>query len=222
MPIYFIEGNIGTGKSTFLSMIETLFPENQVIYEPIDIWSSFTDEYGNSILDYFYKDQKRYAYTFQSLAFISRIEKISEIDIARTMSGLSASDTCAKNIFIERSIWSDSNVFARNCALNGTLTPIEYKLYKRWFTWAENMVKESLKDAKFVYLRCNPDTSLNRINIRDRKAERGIPKEYITQIHLRHEEWMNDIPEDKRITIDVNDIDIKDPEVFREMFTKTF
>ena len=75
MPIYFIEGNIGTGKSTFLSMIETLFPENQVIYEPIDIWSSFTDEYGNSILDYFYKDQKRYAYTFQSLAFISRIEK---------------------------------------------------------------------------------------------------------------------------------------------------
>ncbi len=209
MPVYFIEGNIGTGKSTFLSMIEKLFPDNtQVIYEPVDIWTSFSDDSGTNILEYFYKDQNRYAYTFQNLAFISRIEKLGEIDKSK------------HNIFIERSIWSDSNVFARNCFLNKTLSDIEYKLYKRWFQWAESTVH--IDDMKYVYLRCDPEKSLERTKIRDRKEERGIPIKYINQIHLRHDEWMNDIPADTRITIDVNDINIKEEEVFRKMFIEKF
>ena len=209
MHVYFIEGNIGTGKSTFLSMVEKLFPgDNQVIYEPVDMWTSLSDDSGTNILEYFYNNQKRYAYTFQSLAFISRMEKLGEID------------TTKNNVFIERSIWSDSNVFARNCFLSGTLSDIEYKLYKRWFQWAETTVK--IEDMKHVYLRCEPGKSLERTKIRDRKEERGIPIDYMEQIHLRHEEWISTIPSDKRITIDVNDVNIKDEKVFREMFLKTF
>ena len=64
--VYFVEGNIGTGKSTFLKMIEKCYPDDcQVIYEPLDTWTSFKDKEGVNILGHFYKDPKRYAYTFQ-------------------------------------------------------------------------------------------------------------------------------------------------------------
>ena len=147
-------------------------------------------------------------YTFQNLAFISRIEKLCDIDKTKG------------NVFIERSIWSDSNVFARNCSLNGTLSTIEYKLYKRWFEWAETMIHKTMAhiyDAKFVYLRCEPETSMDRTKIRDRTEEREIPIDYMKQIHLRHEEWMNSIPSANRITINVNDIDIKNEALFRDI-----
>lgn len=177
MTIYFVEGNIGTGKSTFLSLIEKSRPNSQVIYEPVDIWTSLKDEDGCNILQHFYNDPKRYAYAFQSLAFISRLEKLAEIEKD-------------KDVFIERSIWSDSNVFARNCFMQGTLTDIEYKLYKRWFSWAETLVNNQVKGFKHIYLRCSPETSFERINKRNRTEESKIPIEYIKQIHDRHEEWL--------------------------------
>ena len=207
MPVYFVEGNIGTGKSTFLSKIEELFPsDNQVIYEPVDIWTSLEDCDGTNILQHFYKDPKRYAYAFQSLAFISRMEKLNDIDLTK------------KNVFIERSIWSDSNIFARNCFMQGTLSDIEYKLYKRWFVWAENYVKINGK-VKYIYLRCSPEVSLERTRIRNRKEESGIPIEYLTEIHQRHEEWVSEIPKDSVKIVDAS-VSFKDNKVFSDFFTK--
>ena len=206
MTIYFVEGNIGTGKSTFLSLIEKTHPECQVIYEPVDIWTSLKDESGCNILQHFYADQKRYAYSFQSLAFISRLEKLNEI-------------TPGKDVFIERSIWSDSNVFAKNCYMQGTLVDIEYKLYKRWFSWAETLVNKQVPDFKHIYLRCSPETSFGRINVRCRKEETGIPIEYISQIHDRHEEWLHDNTD--TITVDVSSDDyLKDEASFEKIFDR--
>ena len=55
MPkIIFVEGNIGTGKSTFLKMIEKCYNDKyQVIYEPVDLWTNFKDSKGKNILKYF-------------------------------------------------------------------------------------------------------------------------------------------------------------------------
>lgn len=205
MPVYFVEGNIGTGKSTFLSKIEELFPKNnQVIYEPVDIWTSLDDDNGTNILQHFYKDPKRYAYTFQSLAFISRMEKLNEIDLTKT------------NVFIERSIWSDSNIFARNCFMQGTLSPIEYKLYKRWFEWAEKSVKFK-SDIKYIYLRCSPEVSFERTQIRNRKEESGISLDYLKEIHQRHEEWISELPKESVTVIDAS-VDFKNNDVFELHF----
>ena len=49
MPeIFIVEGNIGSGKSTFLSRIKEILKDDvQVIYEPLDEWLSIKDETGN-------------------------------------------------------------------------------------------------------------------------------------------------------------------------------
>ena len=54
----YIEGNIGTGKTTFLNEIlkeEFSFP---VITEPVEEWMNLTDEKGIDLLSNFYEDQK--------------------------------------------------------------------------------------------------------------------------------------------------------------------
>lgn len=207
MPhIFFIEGNIGTGKSTFLSMIERCFPgKYQVIYEPLDIWLEFKDKDNKNILEYFYSDPKRYAYTFQNIAFISRLEKLEEIDMTKEF------------IFIERSIWADKNVFAKNCYETGLMSDIEYKLYKKWF---DCLVKKlNISNYNFVYLKCSAQTSYERLNSRGRKEENGVSLEYLTQIENQHEEWLED--GDRVITIDAN-LNYKDEDVFRGVFNSYF
>ena len=177
--VIFVEGNIGSGKTKFLSQVEKYYGDDcQVIYEPLDTWTSLKDKDGMNVLDHFYKDPTAYAYTFQNVAFMSKIKKLEEIDYSK------------KYIFIERSIWSDKNVFAKNCALSNLMNEIEYKVYLMWFEWIEKVCQKPSGEIIFLYLRCAPETSFVRINKRARVEEAGIPLDYIKQIHARHEEWL--------------------------------
>lgn len=224
VQIYFVEGSIGAGKSTFLKMIEKHFPQTcQVIYEPVDLWTTLADSEGKNILDLFYRDMQRYAYTFQSFAFISRAQTIKQID------------TSKRFIFIERSIWSDKNIFAKNCFESGLMSEMEFKLYNMWFEWIEQMVLEEIEKVcevpKFVYMRATPETCQTRIGIRSREEEKDVKIDYLQGIHQRHEDWLipvrtlndddDEIAEaltpwfsDDVITIDVDRIDIHDPKTF--------
>ena len=68
--VFILEGNIGAGKSTFLSLIKELLPV-QIVYEPVEKWQHVGA--GENILEKFYTDTHRWAYTFQSYAFITRV-----------------------------------------------------------------------------------------------------------------------------------------------------
>ena len=206
MLLIFVEGNIGTGKSTFLKMIEEYHGDcAQVIYEPVDVWTSFKDSEGRNILDFFYSDPKRYAYMFQNLAFISRIETLKGIN------------TTKKFVFIERSIWSDKNVFAQNCHSNGVMTDLEYKLYNKWFDWMQEAIAEQVKGCLFMYLKCPSEISLSRLHARNRPEEKSITLEYLQQLEGRHDKWFSEIPSTNKIIMDAT-VDFKKKDVFETMF----
>ena len=191
--VYFVEGNIGTGKSTFLKMIETCYSDTcQVIYEPLDTWTSFKDKEGINILAHFYKEPKKYDYTFQNIAFISKVEKLTEI---------------------ERSIWSDKNVFAKNCYLSGLMNDIEHQVYNTWFNWIVKNAQIPVKYT-FMYLKCSPETSYKRVNIRGRAEESGLSLDYLTQIHDRHEEWLK--PDSLVWVVDA-EVDYTDAKIFCQL-----
>ena len=61
------EGGIGAGKTSANQVLRELFPNSVFIDEPLDQWNSV------DILNKFYQDPKKYAYVFQSLAFITRL-----------------------------------------------------------------------------------------------------------------------------------------------------
>eukprot|EP00037_Helgoeca_nana_P022386 m.228621 g.228621 ORF g.228621 m.228621 type:complete len:298 (+) comp25980_c0_seq1:91-984(+) len=92
-----VEGNIATGKSTFLDIIKAAYPHITVVQEPIAKWTNVTEGEKNSeqktsteepakvertlsetsggnLLELFYKDANRWAYTFQMYAFLSRLK----------------------------------------------------------------------------------------------------------------------------------------------------
>ena len=66
-PLIMIEGNIGAGKSTFLKVLQNQLNAD-IIFEPTNKWQEIDRE--SNLLDLFYKDTPRWAYTFQSYAFI--------------------------------------------------------------------------------------------------------------------------------------------------------
>lgn len=71
-----VEGNISVGKTTFLQRIanETLELRDivEVVPEPIDKWQNIGPDHFN-ILDAFYAEPERYAYTFQNYVFVTRV-----------------------------------------------------------------------------------------------------------------------------------------------------
>ncbi len=182
MPhIIFVEGNIASGKSTLLGYLNQLngtprFGKVQIILEPLDKWQSLTDSNGANILCHFYKNMERFAYSFQSFAFLSRVRLLQEVDQE------------ADFVFIERSIWSDKMIFAKNCFEQGIMTEIEWNLYNEWFSWMEKL--STPKEMTFLYLRTSPEVTKGRMIQRQRTEELGVTLEYLTQISEKHREWL--------------------------------
>lgn len=191
--IIYIEGNIGSGKSTFAEQFQkhlNIFGDiNQfisVIQEPVDEWQEALDSDGKNILEKFYEDIDRWSFTFQMNSFISRTKKIQ--DEVKNYKGLQ------KNIrpvlLVERSIYTDRNVFAVNCYENGKMKKIEYDIYCKWNDWLSEQF--DLRPDGYIYLRCDPKINNERIIKRSRNGESQIPIQYLEQIHTKHEQWLDE------------------------------
>jgi deoxyadenosine/deoxycytidine kinase len=217
MNIY-IEGNIGSGKSTFLNILKNrLTDEKQGKYserisngsysfitEPVDEWLATTDNSGKNILEYFYEDQNRWSFAFQMNSFISRVHRIQNEK---------------KSInFIERSVFTDRYCFARNCFTSGKISEIEYKIYCKWNDWlVENF---DIKPTAYIYLRTSPEVCSERINGRNRNGEESIPLDYLQQLHDHHDDWLLRI--EKNNNVHVLEIDVTNNYLDNEKDIETF
>ena len=94
-----IQGNIGSGKSTIVRELKKKYGDNKdicFIQEPVDIWNTIRDENDKPILTLYYENQKEYAFSFQMMAYISRLKILKE-----------AVDKGYKYIVSERSLDTD-------------------------------------------------------------------------------------------------------------------
>jgi deoxyadenosine/deoxycytidine kinase len=172
---FIVEGNIGSGKSTFLRIMNKLL-KIPVLFEPLERWQSIDGKYN--ILQKFYEDMPRWAYTFQSYAFVSRIVAQQEY----------SKEHAVPYSLAERSVFSDRYCFARNCFEQGTLSELEWQLYKEWFNW---LVQESRpQPLGFIYLQTDPSICYQRLLKRKRSEESEVPLTYLQQLHRLHEEWL--------------------------------
>jgi deoxyadenosine/deoxycytidine kinase len=175
-----IEGNIGTGKSTFIEKVQIYF--NRVnanikfgfIPEPVNVWNSVTDNEGVTILEKYYEDQHKYAFPFQMMAYISRLAVMRE-----------ALKQDYDVIIMERSMFTDREVFAKMLYADEKIGPIEFNIYKKWFDEFVNDFPEILH----VYIQADPTVSAARVNKRARHGE-NIPLSYLETCHEYHEKWL--------------------------------
>ena len=181
-----IEGNIGSGKSTLLTHLRNHFTGNpQVIFlkEPVDEWEKIKDENGKTILENFYADQAKYSFSFQMMAYISRLKLLRD-----TFKQQNASLTNNKVIIIsERSLYTDKMVFAKMLYDTGKIEHINYQIYLNWFhTFADDFPVQ-----KIIYVQTDPTVCQERIARRSREGEGNIPLEYLSACNHYHENMLD-------------------------------
>lgn len=169
-----VEGNIGAGKSTFLRLLQETFAA-QFVLEPHEHWQNIQ---GHNLLEKFYTEQQRWAYTFQSYAFITRMRAEENAQKAST-----------HDVHIlERSVFSDRYCFAKNCFEMGVMNSLEWALYQEWFTWLID--NQNYTPHGFIYLQTNPEICYQRMVVRNRSEEASVSLEYLNMIHQKHEQWL--------------------------------
>lgn len=183
MILFFgIEGNIGVGKSTLLKKLKkeigNYYQDMPIIYlqEPVEIWESIKDENNENIIEKFYKNNKKYSFSFQMMALISKLEYLNNI--------IDKYNDCI--VISDRSVFTDKNIFAKMLYETKDIEEIDYKIYNRWFDHYTRRVKLT----GIIYLHSEPEICHKRIKERNRKGE-NIPLEYLQKCHDYHEMWLN-------------------------------
>lgn len=176
-----VEGNISVGKTTFLQRIanETIELRDlvEVVPEPINKWQDIGPDHFN-ILDAFYAEPERYAYTFQNYVFVTRVMQEKE-----------SSGGIKPLRLMERSVFSDRMVFVRAVHEANWMNEMEISIYDSWFDPVVSSLPGLIPDA-FIYLRASPDTCHKRMMMRKRAEEGGVSLEYLQGLHEKHESWL--------------------------------
>jgi len=172
-----LDGNIGAGKSTLLETLRVAMPEVEVVLEPVGLWSSLKDADGKSLLELFYEDKRRWAYTFQNFALLTRAKALSEA-MSRTKKTV---------IITERSPLTDRYVFAEMLRDSGDLTELEWTLYLRWY----DSFTKNIPVTGIIYLGTSVLRSADYIVRRGRAGEESMSLEYLKALDLQHRLWLD-------------------------------
>jgi len=176
--MYLLEGNIAAGKSTIGKILRDEFGYG-FIEEPVGAWQKDFDE---NLLDLFYSNMPRWAFTFQFAAFTTRAKTWTEV--------LAMTDH--DKVILERSIFCDRYVFAKNCYESGLMKKTEWQLYCKMWDWLQS--NWCAEPDKIIYLRVPAQICRLRIEQRGRDEENDIQFEYLRDLEILHYEWLLDNP----------------------------
>lgn len=172
-----IEGLIGAGKTTLCNELKEYIGSLnignmrvKILTEPVDYWREL------GLLERFYKDQTRWAFTFQLTALVTKCIELMKLD--------------DNTIYIiERSPYTDLNCFAKLCNMSGSLDDMEMSIYKLYFEYFISQI-ETKCSIQFIYLKTSPKICMERIEKRNRIEEKSIPIEYLVSLETLHNEWL--------------------------------
>ncbi|KAJ1429028.1 P-loop containing nucleoside triphosphate hydrolase protein, partial [Ochromonadaceae sp. CCMP2298] len=180
-----IEGNIGAGKTTLLNSLRKSHPEWIFIDEPVDTWSEIKNQEGESILEVFYRDRKRWSYTFQTCALLTRYQNIEKAVNNERMLG-----KLGNLVFLtERCLDTDSRVFTKMLTEEGSINSLELDLYGRLLT---QLKATATPLTAIVHVNTSPEVCAERIRKRSRGGEEAISMEYLKNLHGHQSRWIKE------------------------------
>lgn len=174
-----VDGVVGAGKST---LAEKLSQELN-----IPIYYELQNQTTLNLLEEFYKDKKRWAFTLQIHFLNERFRMIKEIN--KNGGGI-----------LDRSIFGD-RIFASMLNEDGYMTNDEFETYS---TLLENMLEHSKDPQLLVYINCDIDTAMSRIKKRGREMEQSVDRYYWSRLNEKYQQWYNDYNLSEKISVDAN------------------
>jgi deoxyadenosine/deoxycytidine kinase len=198
-----IEGNIGSGKSTLMKHLKDHFKNNDHVMflkEPVDEWEKIKDNNGKTILEKFYGDPEKYSFSFQIMAYISRLNVLRE-----ALKNINPLSNKKYIIITERSLYTDKLVFAKMLYETGKMEDVNYQIYSTWF----KTFSEEFPVHRVIYVKTLPEICYQRISSRSREGEENISLDYLTSCYKYHEDMMsffsnNIVSSDKQLILDGN------------------
>lgn len=184
MFILSIEGNIGSGKSTLINALKKFHKDSPLhnklyfLEEPVSEWMEFKDSEGKNIIEKFYDNQENYSFSFQMMAYISRLTMLKR-----------AIKYCNENnisiIICERSLQTDKNVFCKMLHDSGKIEDINFQIYNKWF---DEFISE-IPTNYFIYIKTHAKIAHERVLKRDRPGE-NISLDYLEMCSDYHDNWL--------------------------------
>lgn len=188
-----IEGNIGTGKSTFSAALAKLRGPNSLLLEEPVHKPAFRALLGN-----YYADPKRWGFTFQMYALKERFKQHT-LAAELTSHGVS--------VVQDRAIYSDG-CFGDLVRADGNMTQDEWDIYAETFGALKRYLR--YPDA-MIYLRADPQICLERVKRRARSEESSVPLDYLKRLHDQHDQLASAMSHYTRVlTLDWN---VFDPDI---------
>lgn len=182
-----IAGNIGSGKTTLTKLLSKHFN-----------WTPhFEDVDNNPYLHSFYEDMQRWAFNLQVYFLNSRFRQVIEIR------------NSGKTIVQDRTIYEDAYIFAPNLHSMNLMSTRDFENYSSLF---ELMSKFIQPPDLLIYLRSTVPTLVNQIQKRNRDYEKSIRIDYLKHLNERYEAWISKYIIGKLLIIEVDDIELENPD----------
>lgn len=164
-----IAGTVGVGKSTM----------TQSLANALNFKTSFEIVDENPYLDQFYADFSRWSFHLQ-IYFLA--ERFKEQKLIYESGGGYVQD---------RSIYEDTDIFAKMHYDNGTMSKVDYNTYKDLFD-AMVMTPYFPHPDLLIYIEGSLEKVIERIHKRGREMEKNTSISYWEELHKRYETWINE------------------------------
>jgi len=183
LKIISIEGNIGSGKSTIIDILEKKIENTNsnciFLREPVEEWESIKDsKYGDNMLQKFYQYPHKYGFSFQVLVYLTFYKQL--VKAINSSNGNTI-------IVCERSLDVSQYIFAKMLYNDGILNEYEYQILNLFYSQFDKIKLDAV-----IYLDVKHETCYERIKKRSRVGEEEIELSYLKKCKEYHEKWIND------------------------------
>jgi deoxyadenosine/deoxycytidine kinase len=177
-----VAGTIGAGKTSLVAWLTKrygLVP----FYEPNE---------DNPYLADFYKDMARFSFHSQVYFLAHKLELHQDLERS------------TQPAVIDRTIYEDAEIFARNLYAQKLMTQRDWDVYQRLYAG----IRRALRPPDVLLaLRCSLKTTKKRIQKRRREMEAEIPDTYLRRLHRLYTSWFERYDLSPIVVIDTDKLD---------------
>jgi len=177
-----IAGNIGAGKSSLVHLLSQKL-EWEPFFEPVA---------NNPYLSDFYADMHAWGFHSQIYFLSNRLKVYKDLL------------DCPNSVILDRSIYEDAEIFARNLYVQGFISPRDYETYQNIY---QTLLHFLPTPDLVVYLRASVETLLSRIRHRNRDYEKNISEDYLLQLNDMYEAWVQNFTLCPVLTVPSDNLD---------------
>jgi deoxyguanosine kinase len=174
-----VEGPIGVGKTSLARMLANEF-QGRMVFERVE---------DNPFLPKFYKSRELYAFQNQTFFLLNRYQQ--QIELAQQ--DLFNQNTVADYLFAKDQIFATL-----------TLSAEELSLYQQIYILLNTRVP---KPDLVVYLQARPEVLYKRVKKRDKKFERGVTFEYLSEVAQAYNQFFFHYDETPLLVVNTSEID---------------